>query len=1346
MRLLSSPILLLLLAFMAVFGTANAQVSKKAKKLYPDYRSAYLNADSSQKNLDSAISWGLAILSYELDAKDKKIDTLFFGTMCFELGELLQKNYNYQLAVQYYLLAASSFEKIKRTGEAGKALGKYLFAFGVLKEIRNIKPEMGSNDSAIFSHGETDTFIWYTVMAPERKWNKNRDTIWVTINAGKAQSVLANSKLDVFTTFDTFASYSRKVKLVGTGFITEINDFSSTGFVALKDGFNDTVYDRDAWEVKIGANKKFIQSQFADLAVYNIVLYDYLQENCFLAGEGNLTINSPRFDNLLKKQMLKDLYDAAVYYMDIIPELFATTISGGRFKGMTYEECMKKSTMFDLEMFLDYVNSYPAKYLNREFKFAEVYLTWAMNEAPLGNSEYRVLDSIFSFNQQYLLQNAGAWYDYYLQIIKADSQLIAKTGREYQLDVNKKIEQYVKMQAFARKNNNSLMDSIFTINLVFENYSGQHYLRSLENANYIWPRLQGYDKRLISLYKGIIYSHQDKNEDALQFLDTALAIDSSYFYARGYKGWNLLKTGNVKQAFPHCLYAWKYDSTATWTNINLAHAYILKGNVKEANRLYRKSFDYMTVESDYLTGMEADFNYFINKGLNESQFLELKKVYNSEFNQNWRNLLVGDSLKQLALVYEDKAEFATADKLLDASIREYEKSVVKDGSRIRKSVRWRGYVNYKLKDYRKSLKYYLLSAEITVKYNLGDDNLASDYDDVSNIYDWLDDTLRQNEYRSRASAMEVMLREKREPKKLFVLSIGPESNGLNDSFAKSDAQEINTILTVGADLYFDKVLNYSFTGKDALVKNITNALDSAIYKLSENDVFIFYFSGYARNTYNEGIRLNDGYLSLRDLSGYLGQVPAGRQVHIADCNGLNWREWYQRGNFSLLTNEQRSLVFLGLKNSRIEDKDKRHSELTDALLKAYEITASDGSVSAAEWISKSVTDLMEREKLYAIEFQTFGHDFVLGKRKISLKSIDTFPPIIELFGATATRGENISLISSKGVSTGRITDDSRIVFAQANGISVMVASNGRFELPKELIGVKNVKIVAVDEHGNRAQREFVITQSENTSSSEGTRYAFLFASDDYVHWTDLANPIFDAKAIGNLLKNNYGYQVTIEENPSRRKITEKLDFIRRLKFKANDQLFVFFAGHGLYDSVWGGYYVCPESELSKNDKYMETYYPQQKIADLLDGTQCKNVFLVMDVCFGGKMFDKHDNNQIRRINDGNELSADEYIKRQLQIPCRQFLTSGGNNYVADGVPGSHSPFAARLIAALESGATNQEYITASEIMDYLRLMRTVGNDKKSLPRYGFFGGDKDGEYVLKVTQRIRNTAIIARWD
>ncbi|MCC7296739.1 MAG: caspase family protein, partial [Bacteroidia bacterium] len=821
------------------------------------------------------------------------------------------------------------------------------------------------------------------------------------------------------------------------------------------------------------------------------------------------------------------------------------------------------------------------------------------------------------------------------------------------------------------------------------------------------------------------------------------AIDSGYYYAKGYKGWNLLKMGRIKQAIPYCQYSWNYDSFVPWTNINYAHALILKGDKNEAKRLYRKSFEYMTVESDFKEGLLTDFDYFISTGLNETEFKELREEFNNYYLRSWKNRIVGDSLKARSLTYEGKEKYDEGIRLMVAATKEYFKDPKPNWEKVRTTYRWTGYMHYKKKDYSNSVVYYKKAAGVSIAAGLGDDNLISDYDDVANIYDWLDDTLHEMEFRSRASSLEVALREKRDQKRLYMLCIGPNTANKNDSFSQADASVLSTAMKTGADLHFDSVTNHTFLGKNATLANIKNALDSAIYTLGENDVFMFYFSGYGQTGATEGIQLSDGLLPMRDLSGYLSQVPAGRQIHIADCNGLNWREWYQRGNFSQLSSEKRSLMFFGLKNARIEERILNHSVLSNALIKSLETSLEDGVATATEWFSHAAATMFDNDQLYALEMQAFGHDFTIGKAKVALKVKDTFPPLIELFGAVATRGENISLVSNKSVIAGRITDNNNITFASANGITLTIAQNGRFELPKELIGVRNISIVAVDEFGNRNQKDFLVTQSETAKTSESTRYAYLFASKDYEFWDDLTNPIFDAEKIGELLESNYGFQTTIIRNPDRYKITEKLDEIRRFKYKSNDQVFVFFAGHGLYDSVWGGYYVCPESKKPAQDKYYETYYPQQKIADLLDGCNAGNVFLVMDVCFGGKMFDKVDKHEYRSVNDGNELSSDEYVRRQLEIRCRQFLTSGGNNYVEDGVAGTHSPFASRVIYALEEAATKKDYLSASEMMDYLRTMKTMGNDKKSVPRYGFFGGDKDGEFVFKVTRKIRNSATIA---
>lgn len=66
---------------------------------------------------------------------------------------------------------------------------------------------------------------------------------------------------------------------------------------------------------------------------------------------------------------------------------------------------------------------------------------------------------------------------------------------------------------------------------------------------------------------------------------------------------------------------------------------------------------------------------------------------------------------------------------------------------------------------------------------------------------------------------------------------------------------------------------------------------------------------------------------------------------------------------------------------------------------------------------------------------------------------------------------------------------------------------------------------------------------------------------------------------------------------------------------------------------------------------------------------------------------------------------------------RSYLTSGGKEYVDDGQPGHHSPFARRLIEALRSGGGADRILTTSELHGYLEKLRPE-------PRAGSFGSDE----------------------
>jgi hypothetical protein len=241
-----------------------------------------------------------------------------------------------------------------------------------------------------------------------------------------------------------------------------------------------------------------------------------------------------------------------------------------------------------------------------------------------------------------------------------------------------------------------------------------------------------------------------------------------------------------------------------------------------------------------------------------------------------------------------------------------------------------------------------------------------------------------------------------------------------------------------------------------------------------------------------------------------------------------------------------------------------------------------------------------------------------------------------------------------------------------------------------------------------------------------TDYALIFATDEYDHWGDLVNPVFDSRTIANELKNTYGFKVDIVENGTQAEVLKKIREYAEKKYKPLDQLLIFFAGHGNYDQTFGeGFVVTRESLI--NDEAKTTYLSHNRLRSIINNIPCEHIFLAMDVCFGGT-FDAALASS-RGIGDEvyKEQNTAEFITRKLTYKTRRFLTSGGKTYVSDGIPGKHSPFAKNLIEALRGRGGRDGILTLPEIYSYVEKL-------KIQPRFGEFGDNAPGSDFVFVAK------------
>jgi len=245
-------------------------------------------------------------------------------------------------------------------------------------------------------------------------------------------------------------------------------------------------------------------------------------------------------------------------------------------------------------------------------------------------------------------------------------------------------------------------------------------------------------------------------------------------------------------------------------------------------------------------------------------------------------------------------------------------------------------------------------------------------------------------------------------------------------------------------------------------------------------------------------------------------------------------------------------------------------------------------------------------------------------------------------------------------------------------------------------------------------------------------YALLFASDTYVDtgFSPLKNPIADATAIAQTLKDDYKWNVRVIENPTRTQVRGVLYDYAARTYADKDELFIFIAGHGLYDQVSKMAYLVTHDSL-KNDQGRDTCISSSDLIGLIDRIDCRHILVSLDVCHSGAFDEYFARTFVGANRDGDaypKLNIQEMLTRAGAWRTRKMITSSGIEAVSDGVPGQHSPFAWHLLEALRSLGGTDGYLNFGDIIKAVQRI-TPG------PRAVNFGADDPGSDFFFIPSR-----------
>jgi uncharacterized caspase-like protein len=229
----------------------------------------------------------------------------------------------------------------------------------------------------------------------------------------------------------------------------------------------------------------------------------------------------------------------------------------------------------------------------------------------------------------------------------------------------------------------------------------------------------------------------------------------------------------------------------------------------------------------------------------------------------------------------------------------------------------------------------------------------------------------------------------------------------------------------------------------------------------------------------------------------------------------------------------------------------------------------------------------------------------------------------------------------------------------------------------------------------------------------GSYHALVIGNNNYQTLPKLRTASNDAKSVARVLHDEYDFKVRLVINGTRRDIVSALDKMRS-ELTQNDNLLIYYAGHGYFDEDANRGYWLPVDASSDTTA---DWISNADITDKLKVILAKHIMVVADSCYSGTL--------TRSVTV--KLKSSDYLFRLSQKPSRTVLTSGGLEPVEDRGSGGHSVFTNAFLDALMK---NTDIIDGTELFN--RIRRPVMLNAPQTPQYSDirFAGHGGGDFLF----------------
>jgi len=256
-----------------------------------------------------------------------------------------------------------------------------------------------------------------------------------------------------------------------------------------------------------------------------------------------------------------------------------------------------------------------------------------------------------------------------------------------------------------------------------------------------------------------------------------------------------------------------------------------------------------------------------------------------------------------------------------------------------------------------------------------------------------------------------------------------------------------------------------------------------------------------------------------------------------------------------------------------------------------------------------------------------------------------------------------------------------------------------------------------------AQSERGITRGPSPAfiPAGGHYYALVIGIDEYRTLPHLHSAIADARSVETVLRDGYGFEtkLLLDSDATRGSILRALNEYRT-RLHQDDHLLLYYAGHGYRDPQADRAYWLPQD----SDSSPANWISADDLAAAVRALPALHVLIVSDSCYSGGLAGS------RAVH----LSASQedhlaYLRKLLASKSRTFMSSGGDEPVADNGPNGHSVFTGAFLRGLRE--LEGTAFSAENLFDWY-VREPVGGSSKQTPQFGVMRdtGHDMGDFVF----------------